>query len=163
MRVQMSRRRDQRGAVAIILALLMVVLCIMAAFVLDFGRAYVNKLQAQTAADAAVLAAGRVLVREARSGDCSSWTSDDGLMRNANDAADELRDENLPSPESGEDGDLTFEPCGSNGELKLDYRVSVDSPVGLGQLAVDTDHITLEALAQATVRSSARRPVRLSE
>ena len=41
-------------------ALLTTLLCVMAAFVVDFGQAYVNKNQAQAAADAGALAAGKV-------------------------------------------------------------------------------------------------------
>ena len=42
----------------------MLMLCVLAAFVVDFGMAYVNKNQAQAAADAGALAAGKVSRRQ---------------------------------------------------------------------------------------------------
>ena len=48
------------GAIAIMMAASVVMLCICGAIVVDFGMAYVNKRQAQTAADAGALAAAQV-------------------------------------------------------------------------------------------------------
>jgi Flp pilus assembly protein TadG len=53
--------RDDRGAIAIVVALLSVVLFGMAAFTVDFGRAYVAKRQLSTAADAGALDAAAAL------------------------------------------------------------------------------------------------------
>lgn len=56
--------RDEQGAVAIIVAICLVVLLGLAAFVVDFGLAYTNKRQLQTSADAAAIAAAASLADE---------------------------------------------------------------------------------------------------
>ena len=58
MRVQL---KDDSGAVAVVVALLLVVLVGMAAFITDFGAAYVSKRQLQSSADAGSLAAAQEL------------------------------------------------------------------------------------------------------
>ena len=58
MRVQL---RDDEGAVAVLVALLLVVLVGMGAFTTDFGTAYVSKRQLQSSADAGSLAAAQEL------------------------------------------------------------------------------------------------------
>jgi uncharacterized membrane protein len=50
-------RREQRGTVAIIVALSALVLFGFAGIAIDVGRLYVNKTELQTAADACALAA----------------------------------------------------------------------------------------------------------
>ena len=59
MRVPVTRR-DERGAVALIVAGLVVVLVGISAFTVDFGMAYATKRQLSSAADAASLAADMV-------------------------------------------------------------------------------------------------------
>ena len=54
-------RRDERGAVAVMVALLMLVLVTCAALVVDLGMARDNRRQSQNASDAAALAAANVL------------------------------------------------------------------------------------------------------
>src|SRR3954471_2769676 len=54
------RLRDDRGAVAAVVAILSLVFLLIAAFTVDAGRAYVQKRQLSTSADAASLAAARV-------------------------------------------------------------------------------------------------------
>ena len=66
-------RRDDSGAVAIIVALVAVFLLGVTAFTADFGLAYANKRQIQTAADASVLGAAGSLA--ARPGDCAAMLS----------------------------------------------------------------------------------------
>lgn len=58
----------QRGAVAIIVALSLLVLFGFAGLVLDLGRLYVNKTELQSAADACALAAARELTCDTASG-----------------------------------------------------------------------------------------------
>lgn len=60
MRVLLGDRDAEDGAIAVVVALLAVILVGMSAFVADFGMAYANKRQLQTAADAAVFGAGSV-------------------------------------------------------------------------------------------------------
>lgn len=74
MRVSLSARlRDDRGAVAVMVAILSVVLVGMSAFVVDFGVAYASKRQLSTAADAAALAAANRLAQG--DGTCSQIVS----------------------------------------------------------------------------------------
>ena len=56
-----SRRGTQRGAVAIIVGLAMVVLVAFAGLALDLGQMFISKTELQNAADACALAAAREL------------------------------------------------------------------------------------------------------
>jgi hypothetical protein len=56
-------RRDESGAIAVLVALLAVALIGMSTFIADFGLAYANKRQTQTSADAAALAAAGVFAQ----------------------------------------------------------------------------------------------------
>lgn len=69
----MSRRRDERGAIAVLVGVLAFVLVGILAFVADFGNAYANQRKLQNAVDAAVLAAGQSIVTGATN---PSWTCD---------------------------------------------------------------------------------------
>lgn len=53
------RRRNERGAVAVVVAMVALILMIMAAFAVDMGHAYVAKRDAQKHADLAALAAAK--------------------------------------------------------------------------------------------------------
>lgn len=61
---------DDRGAVAVIVALFMSIFLLLLAFTVDFGRAYATKAQLQSAADSAALAAARDL--PLASGSCAT-------------------------------------------------------------------------------------------
>ncbi len=70
MRVHLMKRHqwasvDEQGAVAIVVAIILVVLLGISAFAVDFGLAYSNKRQLQTSADSAALAAAASLADEA--------------------------------------------------------------------------------------------------
>jgi hypothetical protein len=69
----MSRRRDEKGAIAVLVGALVFVLVGILAFVADFGYAYANQRKLQNAVDAAVLAAGQRIVTGATN---PSWTCD---------------------------------------------------------------------------------------
>jgi Flp pilus assembly protein TadG len=69
----MKRRRDERGAIAVLVGVLVFVLVGILAFVADFGYAYANQRKLQNAVDAAVLAAGQRIVTGATN---PSWTCD---------------------------------------------------------------------------------------
>src|SRR5688572_28148142 len=57
----LSDRRDEQGAVAILVAVIALALLVTAALVVDLGLARDVKRQSQSAADASALAAGNVL------------------------------------------------------------------------------------------------------
>lgn len=139
MRVVLNRRGqvDERGAVAVLVALLASIVLIMAAMVIDFGTAYVNKRLAQTAADAGALAAGKIYADAKAS--CATGTVVGGSFSAAQAEAEAVRHANFPASKPGA-LDVTCE----NGAVKVSYDVQADSPVGLGQIVLDTDHFTVE-------------------
>lgn len=65
-----ARRRQQHGAVAIMVALSLVVLIGAAGLAIDSGRLYINKAELQTAMDACALAASRELICDAATSGC---------------------------------------------------------------------------------------------
>jgi Flp pilus assembly protein TadG len=93
-RVLLTRSRDERGAVAVAVAPIVLVLLICAGFVTDFGAAYVSKRQLQTASDSAALAAASVYA-ESNMG-CAAMVADTGLRAIAQQRADEYRLRNRP-------------------------------------------------------------------
>ena len=56
-----SPRDNERGAIAVVVALFMLIFMVLLAFVVDFGRIYSTQAQLQNAADSAALAAARDL------------------------------------------------------------------------------------------------------
>ncbi|HXH77993.1 pilus assembly protein TadG-related protein [Nocardioides sp.] len=58
------RKRDESGAIAVVVAVLTLALMGMSAFVVDVGAAYANKRQLQTSADAAALGAAGVFAEQ---------------------------------------------------------------------------------------------------
>ena len=69
----MNVRRDENGAVAVIVALMSVALFVIASFAVDFGHAYTTKRQLSTAADSAALAAARYYATQ--SGNCTQLSN----------------------------------------------------------------------------------------
>lgn len=138
MRVVLRRRRDddERGVVAILVAMLAITLLVMSAIVIDFGTAYVNKRQAQTAADAGALAAAKVYANADAS--CATGTVVGGSFSEAQAEAEAVRQENFPGSKPG-----TLAAVCEDGAVKVSYDVQADSDVGLGQLVIDADHITV--------------------
>ena len=103
MRVQV-RRRDERGAVAIITALLAVLLLGISAFTVDMGMAYVTKRQLSSASDAAALAADMVYKSQYKGlctvpgNDPNNPSAANAAVRAAAEAApDDLFTQNFPS------------------------------------------------------------------
>ena len=76
----MRRLKDERGAVAIIVAAIMVPLLICTALVVDMGSAYVRKRELQNAADAAALA----IALDCAGGHCGSITTTASTFAQAN-------------------------------------------------------------------------------
>ena len=127
---------DERGAVAVITALLMVALLGMAAFVIDTGVVYVERRELQNGADAAALAVARACAL----GNCGApmTTAADLAASNAGDATSAVDsvvvnpvDQNVAVTTS------TREPDGST-EVPLHF-----APV----LGIDTAHVKATAVA----------------
>ena len=76
----MQRLRDERGAVGVVVALLMVVLMGFAAVAIDVSAIYTQKLQLQTGADAAALA----IAQDCARGQCGSTSQTAQALATAN-------------------------------------------------------------------------------
>ena len=68
MRLIQKRHRDERGAIAVMMALFVSLLCVIAAMVLDFGIIRVDRQQARAAGDEAAMAGVNGLVTDSSSG-----------------------------------------------------------------------------------------------
>lgn len=154
MRVQVRRRRDERGAVAILVALLAVVLLGISAFTVDFGMAYVTKRQLSSASDAAALAADMVYKSDYK-GLCTVPGNDPKSPAAANvnvraaaeAAADDLFIQNFPSG-SASDGSITDLSCKGTG-VQVTYTASGQSSSPLGPLLGGSGTITTAGTAAA--------------
>jgi Flp pilus assembly protein TadG len=76
----MRRLKDDRGAVAVMVAVIMVPLLVCTALVVDIGSAYVRKRELQNAADAAVLA----VAQDCAGGACGNTSSTASTFAQAN-------------------------------------------------------------------------------
>jgi hypothetical protein len=143
----MSRRRDESGAVAVLVGLLAVFLVGMMVFVADFGMAYANKRQTQTAADAAALGAAVIFSQQA-------GASCDGI-RVAGDAAANAEanakvgenDDNMPNPATLDDYNTE---CRPDVGLVVETTAGTTSPSFFGGLFGGDDY-ALDRSAAAVV------------
>jgi predicted outer membrane repeat protein len=148
------RRRDERGAISIIVASLTVILIVVAAFTVDFGMAYLTKRQLSTAADAAALAADAVYKTEYK-GVCTVPGNDPetpvaanaNVRSHAESAADSLFLENYPQGTAA-DGTITDVRCKGTG-VEVVYSATGDSDSPFGVLAGGTGTITTQGNAAA--------------
>jgi len=132
-------------------AALALLLCTMCAFVVDFGMAYDNKSQAQTAADSAALAAARVY--SGKTGTCDALANDGVLQGQVLAEVAKVQEQNLPGS-NYVPGDLATcdkTPEAPLGVLHIHYAVSYDSPVGMGSFIIGSDHMTVDNKAVAAV------------
>lgn len=164
----MTRRpehRDERGAVAVLVALLALALVGMSAFAVDFGMAYANKRQAQTAADAAALSAAMEFGKLSASGGCEAMRS--AGQANANTEAlaklEQNDDTMIGDPNTpGGVGDATLvggqvqAACTTNG-LEVTVQVATTSPNVFGRVTSEgskTDEYTMVRSAKAIVEAA---------
>lgn len=138
-------RRDQEGAVAVLMAALVVLLFVASAFVVDLGQSYVSKRQLQTAADSAVLAAGSVYANY--QGTCNTLAMNSVYKAEAQAAADAMRSQNRP----GSTGSSLTANCNAQGELELTYSAEGTTDAVFGQLVTGTSRIGTYREASATV------------
>ena len=89
-----SRRRDERGAVAVTVALMMVVLVGIGAFTIDFGLSYVSTRQLQTASDSAALAAASKYGQ--LPGSCAVLAADTATKASVEASVQTYREDNRP-------------------------------------------------------------------
>jgi hypothetical protein len=149
-----KRRRDERGAVAIIVAGLMVVLVGMSAFTVDLGMAYATKRQLSTASDAAALAADAYYKTNYK-GLCTVPGNDPNnpvaanaaVRASAEAAADDLFKQNFPSGTDA-DGTITNLQCNGTG-VQVTYTASGKSSSPFGPLLGGSGTITTAGTAAA--------------
>ena len=156
-----SSERDERGAIAVVVAVSSVFVLVLAAMVVDFGQAYTIKRQAQTAADAGSLAAAKVFKDEG--GLCSTLVGSSTLQAKAEKAARDVAAANLGVLAA----DLKY--TGGRGVcdgsvLKVPMTVKSDSPVGLGRIVpgqggtITVDRSATAALGKSQLSVGNLRP-----
>ena len=124
-----SPRRDERGAVAVTVALLMVVLVGIGAFTVDFGVSYVSTRQLQTASDSASLAAASKYGE--LPGDCSTLAADTAARASVQAAVRSYREENR----ANSTGTITSVACSPDGKaLDITYNSAGSTESFLGGL-----------------------------
>ena len=150
---KLDRRRTQRGAVAILVAVLAAVLLVVAALSVDLGNAWARKRQVQTQVDIAALSAGHLLPR--------TDTNEDDILQEVADFLNTAN--NRVSGQEGsvtvaqlktpalEDGHVTFSSDGE--EMRVVAPTAwVDFKL-VGALSSGTD-----VTADATVRVFSEKP-----
>jgi putative Flp pilus-assembly TadE/G-like protein len=154
MRVQVSRRRDERGAVALLVGLLSVLLLGISAFTVDLGMAYVTKRQLSSASDAAALAADMVYKSQYKGlctvpgNDPSNPVAANAAVRAAAEtAADDIFTQNFPGG-SAADGSITNVACNGTG-VQVTYGASGQSSSPFGPLLGGSGTITTAGTAAA--------------
>lgn len=137
------RQRDERGAVAVIVGLLMVVFLGIAAFTIDLGMSNISTRQLQTASDSAVLAAADVFKRTAGSS-CSGVVSSGGTAAQA--AARAIRESNRPGSV-----EVTYAVQCVNGSIEVTYTSQGTTSRFFGGFVGRTTDYTTQRSAKARV------------
>lgn len=160
---RLNRHHDEHGAVAILVAVCMVILCVVAGIVVDLGRARVTQMASQNAADASALAAATALYPS--SGCASDADAGAPCLQSAVEAAKDYAEENL-HVDPGAWGqscsfDGSFVPAGAGtscvqfDSLAEPTKVWVQIPIEdvqmtLGKLA-GVEDVPISTRAQATL------------
>ena len=147
-----ERRKDEKGAIAIIAAALMAFVLVLAALTVDIGLAYSTKRQSQTAADAAVLAATAYYVDSKVT--CGKLDDNPSLNIAAKAEADKILQLNLPGAVGTNWAWLSRD--NPEKELRVSYTATYESPLTLGQIVSDSDHVTVGTSAEATFDRAVR-------
>jgi Flp pilus assembly protein TadG len=140
--------RDERGAIAIMTAMMIILLCISSGFVVDFGQAWVAKRQMQTAADAAALAAAAAYA--STPGICSTMLNAPANATAAKAAADSYRAKNGSSDTSA----ITAVCDAPTGTLRVTVNSATTSSSAFGALAGTSSTISVTRTATAAVSVS---------
>lgn len=155
MRVLVRRDRDDRGATAVIVGLVAVVMVGLSGFVADLGLAYANKRATQTAADAAALGAAGVFAAQ-------PFRQCADILSNGNSAAQTeanskvAANETISAPASLTGG-VVSASC-TNGDLVVQATVTADSPNFFGKVLGFTTDYDLERSATAVVEAATTGP-----
>ncbi len=148
------RSRDERGAVAIVAALVALALMGISAFTVDFGMAYTTKRQLSIATDAAALAADAVYKTDYKGlctvpgNDPNSPVAANAAVRAAAEtAADSLFTQNYPLGGAA-DGTITSLSCKGTG-VEVTYQATGTSSSPFGRLMGGSGTITTAGKAAA--------------
>jgi hypothetical protein len=149
-----DRQRDQRGAVAVIVGLLSVLLLGISAFTVDLGMAYVTKRQLSSASDAASLAADKYY-KDHYQGLCTVPGNDPknpsaanaSVLGQAEIQADSLFTQNYPEG-TDSDGSITDVTCKGTG-VQVTYTATGTSGSPFGRLLGGSGTITTAGHAAA--------------
>src|SRR5689334_19628053 len=153
-RIRARAQQDERGAFAVLFAMLAVLLLVLSAFTVDLGQAYVSKRQLQTAADAGALSAAKVFQGQTMT--CTQATSNTAIKSAAQVAAAKWAQLNR----AGAVGSTVQFGCDANGGLTVDYSVSGTTPQVFGGLVTGHSTITTQRAAQVTVAGGGGGPLR---
>jgi Flp pilus assembly protein TadG len=143
----MTRRtRDESGAVAVLVALLLIALMGLSAFTADLGVAYVNKRQLQTAADAGALGAAVVFAQgTSTSGGCAGMLASRSGVAQTEAVAKVADNDNDTAPAVPK-----FEPSCDASALKVKVTASATSPSFFGRI-FGRDNYPVDRTATAVV------------
>lgn len=148
------RRRDESGAIAVVVGVLAVSLIGLVAFVGDVGVAYANKRQMQTSADAAALGAAGVFANQ-QFRQCADMLSNGLVAAQAEAGAKVTQNKTGLSP----DGVLThFDATCVDGDLQVKTTVSATSPNIFGGVLGDDGDYTVLRSAAAVVEAGTTGP-----
>jgi Flp pilus assembly pilin Flp len=151
----MRRDRDDRGATAVIVGLVAVVMVGLSGFVADLGLAYANKRATQTAADAAALGAAGVFAAQ-------PFRQCADILSNGNSAAQteansKVAANDTTSAPASLTGGVVSASC-TNGDLVVQATVTADSPNFFGKVLGFTTDYDLERSATAVVEAATTGP-----
>ena len=149
------RRRDERGATAILVGLMAVVLLGLSGFVADFGLAYANKRATQTAADAAALGAAGVFASQPHRS-CADMLSNGNTAAQA-EANSKVSANDTPSAHATLAGGTVSASC-TGGDLVVRASVTATSPNFFGKILGRTSDYSMERSATAAVEAATTGP-----
>ena len=152
----LAHGQAERGAVAVVVALLMPVLVGIGAFAIDFGMSYASTRQLQAASDAASLAAATVFGD--KPGTCATILANPAWTAEAASAASAIRTQNRP----GSTEATYTATCTAKGSIEVKYRSAGFTPSLLGGIfghgnAYDTSR-PATALVSAPSQATGVRP-----
>ena len=149
------RQHDERGATAILVGLMAVVLLGLSGFVADYGLAYANKRATQTAADAAVLGAAGVFASQPYR-DCEAMRTN-GNAAAQTEATSKVAANGTASAPGTLSGGAVTTSC-TNGDLVVTASVTAPSPNFFGKILGRTTDYSLERSATAVVEAATTGP-----
>lgn len=126
LRRRLETRTSERGAVAVTVALMMVVLVGIGAFTLDFGMSYASTRQLQAASDAAALAAANVFAD--KPGSCATVLATPAWTAAAANAASSIREDNRSASTEAS----YSATCTAKGSIQVRYVSAGSTPTVLG-------------------------------